>query len=304
MRNVIAPVRIGDKRFRAIRRPLHRPPDEPRRPQAHNFLRVYENLRAETAADIGRDHAQLVLRRHADERGNDQPRHVRVLRCVPEREVIGTGIIFGDGDARLHGIGNQAVVDDVEPRDVLGRFDRCIDRLGITKVPLIYRVLRRGLVNRGRALRLGRIDHRRQHFVINLNLLGRVLALRQRLGNHHRDLIANAADFVRCDRRMWRHFHRRAILGMDHPAANQISDFILREIRACQHRDHAGHRSRRLGIDALYFRVRMRRAQKHRARLARPANVIGVLALAGNKAEVFLAAHRRADPGRTHGGPP
>ena len=41
---------------------------------------------------------------------------------------------------------------------------------------------------------------------------------------------------------------------------------------------------------------------KTRAGLARPNYVVGILALAGNEAEVFLSAHRRADTRRAHGG--
>ena len=302
MRDVIAAMRVGEKGFRAVGGPFHRAPDAPRGPQANDLLGINENLRAEPAADIGCDHAQLVLGRHADECGDDQPRHMRILRGVPEREIAGAGIVFGDGDARLHGVGNQAIVDDVEPRDVLRAFDRRIHRLGVAEMPLIYRVPGRGLVDRRRALRLGHVDHRRQHLIVDLDLLGRVFALRGRFGDHHRDRIADIAGLARRDRRMRRHLHRRAVLGMDHPAANEIADLVGREIRAGEHGDHARHRGGRLGVDALDLGVRMRRAQEHRARFARPADVVGVLALAGDEAEVFLATHRRADSGRTHGG--
>jgi hypothetical protein len=36
-------------------------------------------------------------------------------------------------------------------------------------------------------------------------------------------------------------------------------------------------------------------------RLARSDDVVGVMALAGDEAEIFLAANRGADSGRTHG---
>ncbi len=86
---------------------------------------------------------------------------------------------------------------------------------------------------------------------------------------------------------------------MDHPAADQIADLVGRKIGAGQHRDHAGHRLAAVDVDLLDLGVRMRRAHEHRAGLARPADVVGVLALAGDEAEVFLATHRRADPGRS-----
>ncbi len=146
--DVIAAVRVGEKRFRAVAGPFHRTADVPRGPQAHDFLGIDENLRAEAAADVGRNDAQLVLGRHADEGRDDEPRDVRVLRGVPEREILRAGVVFADGDARLHRVGHQAIVDDVEPRDVLCRLDRRIHRLGVAEMPLVDRVLRRDLVDR------------------------------------------------------------------------------------------------------------------------------------------------------------
>src|SRR5439155_571734 len=90
--------------------------------------------------------------------------------------------------------------------------------------------------------------------------------------------------------------------GMDHPAADEIADLVGSKLGAGEHREHARHRLRGLGVDRLDLRVRVRRPQKMDIGLARPVDVVGVLALAGDKAEVFLAAHRRADTGRAHGG--
>ena len=139
--DVIAAMRVGEKRFRAIGGPFHRPADALRRPQRHDLLGIDEDLRAEAAADVGRDDAQLVLRRHADEGGDDEPRDMRVLRRIPQREGAGAGIVFADRGARLDRVRHQAVVDDVELGDVLGRLERRIDRFGVAEMPLIDRVV-------------------------------------------------------------------------------------------------------------------------------------------------------------------
>ena len=81
--DVIAAVGVGDETFRTLAGPLHRPVELARRPQTNDLLRIDEDLRAEAAADVGRDDAQLVLGRHADEGGDDEARDVRVLRRVP-----------------------------------------------------------------------------------------------------------------------------------------------------------------------------------------------------------------------------
>ena len=292
------------KDFGAIRRPLHRPANLPRRPEADDLFRIDEDLRAEAAADVGRDHAQLVLRRHADEGGDDETRDVRVLRGVPQRQVVGAGVVFGERRARLDRIRHQAVVDDVELGDVLGRGKGRCRRLLIAEVPLVDGVLRRHLMDLRAGLGLGRIDHRRQHLVIDLHLLGGIAPLRLRLRDHHGNRVADMVDSRGGKRRMRRHLHRRAVLGMDHPAADQIADLVGGEFGAGEHGDDAGHGLGRTDVDALDPGAGMRRAHEHRSRLARPHHVVGVLALAGNETEVFLAAHRRADPGRAHSGLP
>ena len=119
MGDVVAAMRVGQEEFRAVRRPFHRPARLARGPQANDFLRIDENLRAEAAADVGRDHPQFVLRRHADKGGDDQARHVRVLRGIPEREIVVAGVVFGERRARLDRVRHQAVVDDVELGDML-----------------------------------------------------------------------------------------------------------------------------------------------------------------------------------------
>src|SRR5262249_62307402 len=48
--------------------------------------------------------------------------------------------------------------------------------------------------------------------------------------------------------------------------------------------------------------MRMRRADKHSPRLARPNDVVGILALARDEAEILFSPHRRADTRRAHGG--
>ncbi len=102
--------------------PLHRTADLAW--QAHRqtrLLGIDEDLGAEAAADIGRDHAQLVLRRDADEGREHEPRHMRVLAGGPEREDVLAGIVVADGGARLHRVGHEPVVDEVELGDVCAR---------------------------------------------------------------------------------------------------------------------------------------------------------------------------------------
>ncbi len=151
-------------------------------------------------------------------------------------------------------------------------------------------------------LRLGRIGHRRQHLVIDLDPLGGVLRLRQRLGDDDRDRIADVVRLAMGDRRVRRHLHLRAVLGGDHPAADEIADLVGGKLGAGEHREHARHGGGRLGVDLPDLGVGMGRAQEIGMGLARTVDVVRVMTLAGDEALVLFAAHRRADAGRAHGG--
>ena len=87
--DVVAPVGVREEALGALGGPLHRPAEPLRREQADALLGVDEDLGAEAAAHVRRDHAQLVLRRDADERRDHQARDVRVLAGGVEREALG-----------------------------------------------------------------------------------------------------------------------------------------------------------------------------------------------------------------------
>ena len=103
-----------------------------RGPQAHRLLGIDEDLGAEAAADVGRDHAQLVLGREADEGRQHQPGHVRVLAGGVEREALLAGVVVADGRARLDGVGDQPVVDEIDLGDVLGGGEGGVDALALS----------------------------------------------------------------------------------------------------------------------------------------------------------------------------
>ena len=91
--DVIAPVRVGQKRFAALGGPLERPVDPLRRPDQRGLFGIEIDLRAEAAADVGRDDAHLVLRQAEHEGRHQQPLDVRVLAGDIERvAVVGAAV--------------------------------------------------------------------------------------------------------------------------------------------------------------------------------------------------------------------
>ena len=120
MGDMVAAMRVGEEGLGAVAGPFHGTADLLGGPQRHHLFRIDEDLRAETAADVGRDHAQLVLGRDVVERRQHEAGDVRVLRRRVEREVLFRRVVIGDRRARLHRVRRQAVVGDVELHDIGG----------------------------------------------------------------------------------------------------------------------------------------------------------------------------------------
>ena len=83
--DVVAAVRVGEERLAALGGPLDRPADPLARPDQGDVLGVEEDLRAEAAADVGRDHPHLRLGQAEHEGAHQQPLDVRVLVGDVER---------------------------------------------------------------------------------------------------------------------------------------------------------------------------------------------------------------------------
>ena len=246
--DVVAAMRIREKALAALGGPLDRPADGPGCQQADALLGVDEDLRAEAAADVGRDHAQLVLGRDADEGRDHEARDVRVLARGVEREALVGAIVLADRGARLDRVRHQAVVDQRQPGDVGGARDRLVDRGLVAELPLEHRVARDVVVELRLAFvaRMRGRDAGRQLAVVDLDQLGRVLGLMPGLGDDAGDVVADVARLalasIGCG---------PAFIGL--PSREwiiqpQISPPQLGrlDVVAGQHREHAGRRERGL----------------------------------------------------------
>ncbi len=300
MGDMVAAMRVGLEQFAALGGPLDRTADAARRPGDHGLFVVAEDLAAEAAAHVGGDDAQLVLGDAQHEGRQDQAQHVRVLRRRPQRVVARALVVFRRRGARLHGVGDQAIVDDVDLGDVRGLGEGGVD-IGLhADFPVIDQVARRfGGVDLGRALveRVGEIDVGRLLLVVDLDRLGGVLGLVVAVGHDHRHRVADIADGVDRHHRMRRRLVRLAVLVLDHPAADQAADLGVGDVLAGEDRDHARHRLGGRGVDALDLGVGVRRTQEVRVGRARERQVVDIAAGAGQEALVF----RPLDPGAYSG---
>ena len=179
--HLVAAVGVAEQRFRARRRPFHRPSEAARRPQHQPVVGIAAALHAEAAADVGRDHAQLGLRDLQHIGGKLRAVAVRVLRRRIERVGVVGGVVVADRGARLDRVGAQPIAFEPQ-RDRVAR----LGEGGVGRV-LVAEGEREGdvagvVVPDPRRARFHRVldrGHRRQRLVVDLDQLGGVLRLRR-----------------------------------------------------------------------------------------------------------------------------
>ena len=176
--DVVAAHRVGEEALAALAGPLHRPPQRAGGEARHGVLGVEERLHPEPAADVGRDHPHL-LRRQPEVRRQDVAVAPAALGAGVDRELAVAGVPLGDAGARLHRVADHPVVDQLELDDPGGLGEGGLHRRLVAVVPVEGEVARRlGVHLRGpRRPGLGRVGHRRQVLVLDLDQLGRVLGL-------------------------------------------------------------------------------------------------------------------------------
>ena len=112
----------------------------------------------------------------------------------------------------------------------------------VAEMPAVDRVVGGDVVDHRGALALRRrgVDLGGQHLIIDANGFRRVLRLAERLGDDDRDMVADIAHLALRQRRMGAGLHRRAVLRMDHPAADEAANLVGRDVIAGQDGEDAG----------------------------------------------------------------
>ena len=89
-----------------------------RNPAEQCFFRIDVELRAEAAADFGRDDAQAVFG-YADHQRDLRSHEVRYLRRRPQRQLLLARKISGEHAARLHRDGRESLICDALLDDMI-----------------------------------------------------------------------------------------------------------------------------------------------------------------------------------------
>ena len=294
-----AAVDRGDVVLAPLLDPLDRPARLAREDQRQRFLRVDVQLRAEPAAHVGRDHAELLLGDAAHARERDLG-DVRDLRGGPERELAHGRDGGGQAPARLHGVRDQPRLVVVLLHDH-GRGVEYPLVAGPTVAPMDRDVRAELLVDQGRPVGHGGfdVDDRRELGDVDRDHLGRVQRLLAGLGHHDRHRVTVEPDLVLGERVVVRDLD---VLG-DRPDERQPSDL---QVGGRVDADHARHRRRGGGVDRVDGGVDVRRADHGHPHHPGEGVVVDVARLSGEELGVLLAQDLAPDVllGGRHGAPP
>ena len=164
-----------DHRLGAVLDPLDRRADELGRLRDRELLGVAVELRAEAAADVGRDHAAASTRGSPQISRDERAQEVRDLRRAVERQLVGRDAPVGEHGARLDRDRRQPlVVDRLADLDRRGVEDR-VEALGLVR-DRAAEVARRVVVQQRRTglERVLGVDHDGQRVVVDDDAVGRV----------------------------------------------------------------------------------------------------------------------------------
>ena len=278
---MIPAVRVADKSFTAVSRPLDVAIELFRRPHQANVFSVQINFGAETAAHVWRNHAHFVLGQPHHKRGQQQAFNVWVLVRHIQRVVVVGATVTANGRARLHSVWNQTVVGQVDFGDVRSGSKSCVNHCFVANSPFVAMVVWRSFVQGGGRFCFRDVDHSSQNVVVHFDQLGCIFGLLNRLGNNHGHVVAYIAHLaLRKDGVRWL-FHGAAVGAGDAPTAWQAVDFVGGYIGANEYVEHARCGFGCVNVDAFDVGVGVRRAHKHGVALVGQRDVVGVLAAAG-----------------------
>ncbi len=165
---------------------------------------------------------------------------MRVLARGHQGVLAGRRVEIADRGARLHGVGDQPVVDDVDRCDMRGLLERGIDLRPVADLPVVAQVVRDIVVHRRTTgERRLHVDDRRQFLVRDVYAFGRGAGLVPGFGDDDRDLVADMPDFVEGDDRVHGLRHRRTVLVVDLPTAGKAADSGVLHVLSGEHGDHA-----------------------------------------------------------------
>ena len=276
--------------------PVHRSLELARRPNHQGLLRIHERLHAETTTDVRRRHdAQLLLRYLEHGLGKRVAHEMRALGAGVEHRALGRRVPVAERVARLHRIHDNAVVDDLQRRDVRGLGEGGVGcgEIGRVVVPVEHQVAGNGFEQLRRAFLQGGagVGDCRQGFVVDLNRTGGILRLQQGFGHDQRDRLSDMAHLVDREHGAGRVEARRTISVVERRVTRNIAKSVGLHVVAGKHKQDAGHRARCGSLDAAKVGMGRLRAYDDGMRHVADLHVVDVATPAGDQRLVFETSY-------------
>jgi len=293
---LVTGVMLGEKAFAAGRDPLHRPTDAPGGPQDQHMLGVNEVLGAKAAADVGRDEPHL-RRRRSERLGGVVAIAMDVLAGDMQRVAPARRVVEPDAAARLHRIGDDAVIVEVELDHMCRRLEGGVDGRMIAGPPLEADIARHIRCKLWRAWSTsgGSGRHRRQRHIVDRDQLGGIERQGLRLGGDERHRLADEAHLAAGQQRLQVEGEFFARLDIGFGIGPQGPQPIGVRIRGGQHRQHAGCGAGGCGVDRADQRMGVRRTQHDCVDEAVEAQIVEIGALTGDETRILAPSRRVAD---------
>ena len=191
--------------------------------------------------------------------------------------------------AWLHRVGHQTVVAQFQRGDMRRLLERFLDRRLVLfdKAPVIAQVVFQIVVHLGR-IRLQRvfhIHHGGQFRNVDLNRLGGIAGLRQRLGHNGGHRLAHVTHLAAGQNRMRRLLHDFAVFVGDLPTAGNAAHTF--EIGSGKDFHNTRHPLSRRRVDLVDGSVRNVRAQEKHMGLSVQVDIVGIISLTRQKPDVL-----------------
>ncbi len=168
---------------------------------------------------------------------------VHALASEVQRKAAGFRIVFANGRARLHIIGDDARVHDFDANIVRGAGERLVRLVLTADMRVVSDVARSGVEDERRVGPQGsfHVGHDGKRVPGDADQFGAVARLKSRIGDHHRNDVAHMLRFIRSHHRIGLERRVRSVGIADRGDARHVADIgeIAREV------DRANARSTR-----------------------------------------------------------
>ena len=195
MADMVAALDVGEEALGALGGPFDRPAQLLGEPRHHCLLGMDEVLHAEAAADVGRDHPKASVGQL--ERAGHQlaAQAVAALGRGVEHVAVAAPVVVADRGAPLHGVLDDAVVDEVELDHARGLGEGGLGRGLVAGLPVEGQVARHLVPGERRAgrERAGRVGHGGQRLVVDFDPFGGVARGGQGLADRYRHRVPHMA---------------------------------------------------------------------------------------------------------------